>query len=124
MPKFLYTGEYTPEGLEGSLDEGFAAREAYVRQTIESMGGTVEAFYWSYGVNDVVIVVDAPASVAIAFAMVVSSQDDSVHLETTPLLTAAEMDEARALLPDYRSPGDNDEEDAEDEDGERESLSA
>jgi uncharacterized protein with GYD domain len=106
MPKFLYTGQYSAEGLEGSLEEGFAAREAYVRQTLESMGATVEGFYWSYGKNDVVLIVDAPAPVALSFAMVVSSQDDSVQLETTPLLTAADLDEARALLPSYRSPGD------------------
>lgn len=106
MPKFMFTAEYTAEGLEGTLNEGFAAREAYVRSLVEELGGTVEVFYWAYGVADAVLIVDAPAPAAMAFAMAVSSREDALHIVTTPLLTAAEMEESRALLPRFRSPGD------------------
>jgi uncharacterized protein with GYD domain len=102
----MFTAEYTAPGLEGTIEEGFAAREAYIRSLIESLGGTVEVFYWAYGVADAVLVVDAPAAAAIAFAMTVSSHEDALHIVTTPLLTAEEMEEARVLLPRFRPPGD------------------
>lgn len=106
MPKFLYTGQYSAGGLAGSLEEGFAVREAEVTKMVESMGGKVEGFYWTYGKNDVVTLVDAPEDVALAIALAVSSDPDSVQLETNPLLTSADMDAARAKLPKYRGPGD------------------
>jgi uncharacterized protein with GYD domain len=100
----MYTGEYSQRGLEESLWEGFAAREAYVTKMIEDMGGKVEAFYWAYGATDIVVIVDAPADVALAGALAVSSAADSVQLMTTPLITASEMDAARAKLPKYQGP--------------------
>lgn len=106
MPKFMLTGQYSAGGLQGSLEEGFAAREAEVTRMIESMGGKVDGFYWTYGKNDVVTLVDAPTDVALAIALAVSSDPDSVQLETMPLLTAADLDAARSKLPSYRGPGD------------------
>ncbi|MGE0227360.1 MAG: GYD domain-containing protein [Dehalococcoidia bacterium] len=106
MPKFMFAARYTPEGLDGTIKEGFAAREQYIRSLIEDLGGTVEVFYWAYGETDTLLIVDAPAPVAMAFAMAVSSREDALEIITTPLLTAAEMEESRALLPQFRSPGD------------------
>lgn len=106
MPKFMITAEYTAAGLQGTIDEGFAAREAYIRSLVEGLGGTVEIFYWAYGVVDAVLIVDASPAAARAFAMAVSSRDDALHLITTPLVTADEMEESRKLLPQFRSPGD------------------
>ncbi|MEU4447137.1 GYD domain-containing protein [Actinosynnema sp. NPDC050801] len=104
MAKFLIHAKYTPAGFQGVVKEGFAVREAYVRTLAESIGGKVEAFYFAYGPDDVVIVVDAEPSAAAALSLVVN-QSGSVQLSTTPLLTAAEMDEARTRIPDYRVPG-------------------
>ncbi|ONI80445.1 hypothetical protein ALI22I_44860 [Saccharothrix sp. ALI-22-I] len=104
MAKFLYHGRYTQAGFQGVVKEGFGAREAYIRTLAESVGGKVEAFYWAYGQDDVIVLVDAEPSAAAAISLSVN-QSGSVQLSTTALLTAAEMDEARTRLPDYRAPG-------------------
>jgi uncharacterized protein with GYD domain len=106
MPKFMSTGQYSAGGLQGSLEEGFAVREAYVTQMIESLGGKVDGFYWTYGKNDIVTIIEGTEEVALAVALAVSSDPDSVQIETMPLLTAADLDAARAKLPKYRGPGD------------------
>ena len=49
MAKFLIRAQYTPEGLQGAVKEGFASREDYLRGLIESLGGKTEAWYFSYG---------------------------------------------------------------------------
>jgi uncharacterized protein with GYD domain len=104
MAKFLIHGKYTQAGFQGVVKEGFGAREAYIRTLMESVGGKVEAFYFAYGQDDVIVLIDADASAAAAISLAVN-QSGSVELSTTPLLTAAEMDEARAKVPDYRAPG-------------------
>jgi uncharacterized protein with GYD domain len=104
MAKFLIHGKYSQAGIQGAVKEGFAARESYVRTLTESVGGKVEAFYFAYGHEDVILLIDADASAAAALSLAVN-QSGSVQLSTTPLLTAAEMDEARAKIPNYRAPG-------------------
>jgi len=49
MGKYLYRLRYTPAGLEGTIKEGFAAREAFFRERVASLGGMTEAAYWAYG---------------------------------------------------------------------------
>ncbi|MCP2242321.1 GYD domain-containing protein [Lentzea aerocolonigenes] len=104
MAKFLIHGRYTQAGYQGLVKEGFGAREAYIRTLMESVGGKVEAFYFTYGQDDVIVLIDADVSAAAAISLAVN-QSGSVELSTTPLLTAADMDEARAKVPDYRAPG-------------------
>ncbi|WP_158843535.1 GYD domain-containing protein [Saccharothrix deserti] len=104
MAKFLIHAKYTQAGFQGVVKEGFVAREAYIRSLVESIGGKVEAFYFAYGDDDVIVVIDADPSAAAAMSLVIN-QSGSVQIRTTPLLTAAEMDEARTRIPDYRVPG-------------------
>jgi uncharacterized protein with GYD domain len=106
MPKFMFTGQYSAGGLRGSLEEGFATREAEVTKMVESMGGKVEGFYWTYGKNDIVTIIEGTQEMALAIALAVSSDPDSVQIETMPLLTAGDLDAALAKLPQYRGPGD------------------
>ena len=104
MAKFLIRAKYTQSGLQGAVKEGFAARESYIKGLIKSMGGTTETWYWAYGQDDVLVIVDAEPSVAIAISIVVN-ESGAVELSTTPLITSAEMDEAKGKLPAYRAPG-------------------
>ncbi len=105
MPKFLLRGSYTAAGVEGSIKEGFASRQQYITSLVEGLGASVEAMYWAYGSDDVILITDAPdASIAVATSLAVN-QTGAVQLTTTPLLTAAEMDAAVAKLPAYRPPG-------------------
>lgn len=43
MPKYLFTGSYTEEGLKGLLKDGGSGRRAAVEQLMQSLGGTLEA---------------------------------------------------------------------------------
>ena len=104
MAKFLIRAKYNPVGIQGAIKEGFANREAYIKGLIESLGGKTEAWYFVYGEDDVIVIVDAAPDAAVAISLAVI-QSGAVQLTTTPLLTAAEMDQARARLPQYRPPG-------------------
>ncbi len=105
MPKFLFTAQYTQSGLEGTVKEGFANREATIRGLMESAGLNVEALYWAYGRDDIVGILDGPAEACVGVSMAVTI-GGGLRINTTPLLTAAEMDAAVAAMPaDYRPPG-------------------
>ena len=104
MGKFMFRASYTQQGLEGVIQEGFAARQAAVTALIEGAGGSVEAFYFAYGDDDVVGVLDGSEQTAIALSLAVN-RTGAVHLSTIPLLTAEQMDAARTKVPDYRAPG-------------------
>ena len=44
MPKFMFTADYTPSGIEGLQSEGGTGRRAVFADMIEGLGGTMEAF--------------------------------------------------------------------------------
>ena len=104
MAKYLIRAKYNVSGIQGAVKEGFAAREAHVRGLIEAGGGKTEAFYFTWGDQDVVGIVECDQAAAIAFSLAVN-QSGAVSTTTTPLITAAEMDAGRAKLPQYRAPG-------------------
>jgi uncharacterized protein with GYD domain len=104
MAKFLIRARYTQSGMQGAVKEGFAARESYIKGLIKSMGGTTETWYWAYGEDDILVIIDAEPPAALAISIVVN-ESGAVHLSTTPLITSAEMDQARGMLPAYRAPG-------------------
>ncbi len=105
MAKYLYRLAYTRSGLEGTMKEGFAVREAYFRKTIAGLGGTTEAAYWAYGDTDVFIVVDLPNQESAIGSSLALALTGSFDVTTTPLLTAAEMDAGSKKTPGYRAPG-------------------
>ena len=104
MPKFLFKIRYSADGLKGTLAEGFANREAYVRDLASNMGLTVEALYWALGDDDAYIIFDGPSANAVA-ASLAATAGGTGHISTVTLLTAAEMEEAASKLPSYRAPG-------------------
>ena len=60
MPKYLVQGSYTDQGLKGLLKEGGSKRRAMVEQLANEMGGKLEAFYYAFGSDDFVIILDLP----------------------------------------------------------------
>jgi len=64
MPKYLFYGSYTPEGFKGLMEEGGSKRIEAAKQALGSVGGSLEAFYFSFGENDFYILVDLPDNVA------------------------------------------------------------
>jgi len=105
MPKYLIQASYTAEGTKGLAKEGAAKRRANVESFIKAGGGKLEAFYFAFGDQDVVAIVDAPdAQAAVAFSMAVNATG-ALRLQTTPLLTPEEMDGAMKKSVTYRPPG-------------------
>ncbi len=105
MPKYLFHGSYTPEGLKGLLAEGGSSRIEAAKQALKSVGGTLEAFYFAFGDYDFYIIVDMPDNVsttAISFAGNVSG---TFSIKTIVLLTPEEVDEAVKKSVDFRPPG-------------------
>jgi uncharacterized protein with GYD domain len=69
------------------------------------MGGTLEAFYYAFGEDDVVGIADLPDNVsAAAFALAINASG-AVQARTTVLMTPAEVDAAAKKTVNYRPPG-------------------
>ncbi|HSW41558.1 MAG TPA: GYD domain-containing protein [Patescibacteria group bacterium] len=105
MPKYLITGSYTAEGARGVLAEGGSGRRAAAGQLIESLGGTVEAFYFAFGSDDFFLIADLPGNAAAAAGGLTAAASGAIRTRTTVLLTPAEVDAATKLSPRYRAPG-------------------
>ncbi len=105
MPKYLVTASYGPEGLKGLMQEGGSKRRAAATAAIESVGGSVDCFYYAFGDDDVVGIVDFPdAASATAVSLMINSTG-AVTLSLKPLMTVEEVDAAAAKTPSYRPPG-------------------
>lgn len=105
MAKFLVYGSYTSDGVKGLVKEGGSSRKAAVEKAIAGLGGKVEAFYYSFGDNDVYVIVDAPdAHAAVAMSLAVNATG-AVAIKTAPLLTVEDVDAACKKTVAYRAPG-------------------
>ena len=92
MAKFMLQASYTLDGTKGLLRDGGSKRRAVVEKAVAALGGKVEAFYFSFGKSDVVIIVDLPdATTAVAVGLTVTASG-SVNTVTTPLISAEDMD--------------------------------
>ena len=107
MPKYLLAATLTQSGVQGVLKEGGTSRREAVRKTAESVGGTLEAFYFAFGTNDVYLIFDVPDAAAAAATSMATTSTGAVRGHTTVLITPEEMDEAasRAKSVEYRPPG-------------------
>jgi uncharacterized protein with GYD domain len=105
MPKYLFQGSYTLEGVRGVLKDGGSKRRAAAQQALESVGGKVEAFYFTLGSNDVVALVDVPDNVSVAAVSMAIAAGGGFRGQTTVLLTPEEMDAAAKKAVAYRAPG-------------------
>ena len=105
MAMFLFEASYSSDGVRGLIHDGGARRRAAIETAAASLGGRVEGFYFAFGDVDAYVIVDLPDNVrANAFSLAVN-QSGTVHLKTTVLMTAEEIDQAIAQKADYQPPG-------------------
>ena len=105
MPKYLFQGTYTADGIKGLEKDKASGRAAALRSALEALGGRLEAFYLAFGEQDSVLLADLPDNAsATAFTLTVSK---SGHLRTTttPLLSVEEADRALEKKISFRAPG-------------------
>jgi len=106
MPKFLFRGSYSQDGIKGLKQEGGSARKEVATAVAASVGGSVEAYYFAFGPHDFYIIAELPDhSAAVALAATVGASGAMRSFDTIPLLTAEEIDEAMTRSVSYRPPG-------------------
>jgi uncharacterized protein with GYD domain len=105
MAHYLFSASYTQAGLEGVLKEGAKSRVKVIEGTAGSLGGKIEAMYWSFGKDDVVVIAELPDNAAAAAFSTTVAAAGVAGMVTTVLLTADEVDKARGMHPKYRPPG-------------------
>jgi len=95
MSKYLIRVSFTPEGFREVLTKLKATGDrAAVEKLIGTAGGKLEAWYFAFGQDDVIAIVDLPDNVAAASLSVAANAAGFVDLSVTPLLTPDEMDKA------------------------------
>ena len=105
MAKYLFEVDYSVEGSKGLLKEGGTKRRASVVAALKSVGGKLEAFYFTFGIRDAILICDLPDyASAVALSLTVSASG-SVAFKTTPLITCEEVDAASKKTVGYRAPG-------------------
>lgn len=105
MAHYLFNASYTEKGLAGLMKDGAASRIKALEDAAASVGGKLEAMYWSFGKSDVVVLVELPDNAAAAALSTTVAASGIAGITTTVLLTAAEVDKALGMHPKYRAPG-------------------
>jgi uncharacterized protein with GYD domain len=103
MPKYLTQVNYVGEGIKGLLKEGGTSRRDVVEKLINSVGGTMEAFYYAFGETDLFIVADMPDNASMAAVALTASASGAVTVKTTVLLAPEELDDPGKKSPLYRA---------------------
>jgi uncharacterized protein with GYD domain len=105
MPKYLVQARYTIDGIQGLIKDSASGRRADVQAAVRAAGGKVEAFYYAFGDDDVLAIVDLPNNIQAAALALTISGAGGVRIRTTPLLTVEEVDQALDIKTQYRAPG-------------------
>lgn len=107
MPLYLTRFSYTPETWARLVNNPEDRRVA-ARQYIESVGGTLQGFWYAFGDHDAYTLWEAPDNVSMAAtAIAISAGGALSSLHTTVLLTVEETLAAlhKAASIGYRPPG-------------------
>ena len=76
-----------------------------MEQLAKSLGGTVEAFYYAFGDDDLFVIFDLPDNVSATIGSMVVNASGAVKAKMTVLLTPEEIDQATKKSVDYLPPG-------------------
>ena len=104
MPKYLCQGSYTEDGVKGIVKEGGSKRKTIVEQLTKEMGGKLEAFYFAFGDDDFVIILDLPSNVDMAAVSLAVQASGAVKSRITVLLLPEEIDQAAQRQVNFRPP--------------------
>ncbi len=108
MPLYLVRFRYTADAWQ-KLVESPEDRRGPVGELIESLGGEMKGFWYSFGNHDGFVIADVPDNVsAAALSIAASAGHGSAEVDTTVLLTVEEFMEAlnKASATHFHPPGD------------------
>lgn len=106
MPFYMFQGRYSTSALKAMV-ENPQDREAAGRELIEAVGGKLHQFYFSFGSDDVIAIVEAPDDTAMAACSLALGASGALSGgATTKLMTSAEavaaMTGAKAAAKSYK----------------------
>jgi uncharacterized protein with GYD domain len=93
------------QGANGLAREGGSGRRDAVSKMLQGVGGELEAFYFSFGDSDAVVLADIPDNTTAAAVGLVINSSGAATTRTVVLLTPEEVDEAKRKTVVYRQPG-------------------
>jgi uncharacterized protein with GYD domain len=105
MSKYLIEASYGSEGVKGVAAKGGTARREAVAQLIDSMGGSIESFYFAFGDADVYVIAELPSDEAATGLALSINQSETTRIKTVVLLTPEQVDAAAKMVPEYKAPG-------------------
>lgn len=107
MAKYLICGSYTEKGLKGLLKDGGTKRMEESKQAVESLGGTLECYYFAFGDNDFYFIVDHPDNLTenLVAGVLLAGASGTVKLKTVALIAPEQIDKAVDMSMDWRPPG-------------------
>ena len=109
MAKYAVLGGYTAEAWS-KMVENPGDRTAAVTKAIEALGGKLETFFWSFGDDDFLGIIEAPDDIAAAaFSVAVGSSGSLRNLRTIKLISLEDgrkvLEKAKATKAVYAPPG-------------------
>jgi uncharacterized protein with GYD domain len=107
VPLFLMRFSYTPEAWARLIKKPEDRRDV-AQAVVEELGGKLQGFWYSFGQQDGVLLIEAPNNVsAAAFSVGISAAGSLSSAETTVLLTVEETIEMlkKAQTISYKPPG-------------------
>ncbi len=105
MAKYLLEANYTQAGVQGVLKEGGSGRRDAIGKLLADLGGTLEAFYFAFGDDDVYVIADVPDNTTAAAIALTVGAAGAATVKTVVLLTPEEIDAATKQSVAYRPPG-------------------
>lgn len=105
MPKYLWKASYTTAGARGVAQEGGRGRVAAVEKATESVGGTLEGFYFAFGSADAYVIAELPDNETAAAVALAVNGSGGASVETVVLLTPEQVDAAADKEVDFRPAG-------------------
>lgn len=106
MPHYMFQGRYSAAALKAMVDSP-QNREDAARELIEAVGGKLTGFFFAFGQDDVIALIEAPDDGAMAAcALAVGASGSMSGGATTKLMTAEEamsaMKAAQSAAAKYR----------------------
>jgi len=105
VAKYLWLASYTADGIKGVLKEGGSGRRDAIEKVVADLGGTLEAFFFAFGEDDVYVIAELPDNTTAAAVSLVVGASGAVRIKTAVLLTPEEVDRAVHTTVGYRAPG-------------------
>lgn len=85
MSKYLIQGNYVGDGVAGLRADGGEKRLAAATAAVESVGGTLDCFYYAFGDTDLYGIVDVPDAATAFNASLLINSSGAVSVTLTPL---------------------------------------